>query len=118
VWFVAEVLRSGAETYTVECIGRRAFLGELRERSSSDLTGDLLAAVRGPIRALGVATEEPMAGVRTRRGRVTRYVASFAAANGEVLDYVAGARTDEEAEREARAAAQHFGLTLLRVERG
>lgn len=119
VWFVAEVLRSGSETYTVECVGRHAFLRELRERSGGDLTGDLLAAVRGPIRSLEGATDESTVSPgRTRRGNVTRYVASFAAANGEVFDYMASGRTDEEAEREARAAAQRFGMTLLRVQRG
>jgi hypothetical protein len=119
VWVVADVLRSGTDTYTVECVGLRTFLRELRERPSSDLTGDLLATVRGPIRSLRDVTEQPIAGPRrTRRGKVTRYIASFAAQNGEVLDYLATARTDEEAEREARDAAKRFGMTLLRVQRG
>ena len=116
VWFIAEVLRSGTDTYTIECVGQRAFLRELREGSSSDPRGDLFAAARRPIRSLEDATA--VGPGRPRRGKVTRYIASFAAANGEVLDYVAAARTDEDAEREAREAAQRFGMTLLRVQRG
>jgi hypothetical protein len=116
VWFVAEALRSGTETYTIECVGQRAFLRDLRERPSSDPRGDLLAAIRRPIRSLGEFEEARS--WRARGGKVTRYIASFAAANGEVLNYVAAARTDEEAEREAREAAQRFGMTLLRVQRG
>jgi hypothetical protein len=119
VWVVAQVLRSGTDTYTVECVGLRTFLRELRERPSSDLTGDLLATVRGPIRSLKDGTQEPKAGLRrTRRGRVTRYIASFSAANGDVLEYLTTARTDDEAEREARDAAERFGMTLLGLQRG
>ena len=103
-------------TYTIECVGQRAFLRELREGSSSDPRGDLLAAARRPIRSLEDATAVGLG--RPQRGKVTRYIASFAAANGEVLDYVAAARTDEDAEREAREAAQRFGMTLLGVQRG
>jgi|SoiMethySBSTD1v2_1073268.scaffolds.fasta_scaffold137485_4 hypothetical protein len=119
VWVVAEVLRSGTDTYTVECVGLRTFLRELRERPGSDRTGDLLATVRVPIRSLQGATREPTAGPgRVRRGKVTRYIASFAAPNGQVLNYLATAGTDEEAEREAREAAQRFGMTLLTLQRG
>ena len=116
VWFVTEVLRSGTDTYTVECVGRRAFLQEFRERSSSDLTRDLLAAVRGPIRSLKDVAEA--GSPHSRRGKVKRYIASFTAANGDVFDYMTAARTDEEAERQARDAAQRFGMTLRTVQRG
>jgi hypothetical protein len=49
---------------------------------------------------------------------VTRYIASFSAANGDVLEYLTTARTDDEAEREARDAAERFGMTLLGLQRG
>lgn len=114
VWFVADVMRSGTDTYTIECVGLGVFLRELREQPSSDPTRDVLALARRPIRSLQYAE----AGGRPPRGKVRRYIAAFAAANGDVLDYVTSAKTDEEAEREAREAAQRLGMTLLRVQRG
>lgn len=45
VWTVSEVLRSGADTYTVFCVAPRHGLGDVRE-----LAADLLARARESIR--------------------------------------------------------------------
>ena len=51
VSFVTEVVRTGLNTYTVTCVGSRAFLEDLRSRSSRELVSDLLWAARRTFRS-------------------------------------------------------------------
>lgn len=49
VYFVADVLESGINTYVVTCASRRDFLEDLRQQSRAAFTSELVAVTRRPI---------------------------------------------------------------------
>ena len=127
-WFVAEVLQSGRDTYTVCCIGRREYLeefatgpdrarlvaGELLEdigRGSAwtsdratelfeDVADELLQRVRRSVRDQG-----------WRRAEMT-FVASFLSADGRLFEDVIRAKSIALAESDALDRASYWNMTL------
>jgi hypothetical protein len=57
VWLVADVLRSGTRTYTVNCVSKRDFLRDLIDRRSAHKASELLALARRAIPAQGGVTD-------------------------------------------------------------
>jgi hypothetical protein len=110
-WFVAEVLQSGRNTYTVLCMGRDEFLEEVGTTSSKRrvLAEELVTMARRSVG--GDRSGEDQQTDRELR----RYLASVVDADGRALEYVIDAASAADAEREAQKGARESGATLKDV---
>lgn len=132
--FVAEVLQSGRDTYTVRCVGRREYLDEFgtaRVRGRV-VAGDLLEDIgRGSARTRERATElvDDVADELLRRVRrsirdqgwhrtKTTFVASFVSADGRLFEDVIRAKSVSSAESDALERARYWNMTLKDVQPG
>jgi hypothetical protein len=133
-WFVADVLQSGRDTYTVRCVGRREYLddfgtgsvrarlvaGDLledigrgsaltRERATDlfdDVADELLQRVRRSIRDQGWRRTE------------TTFVATFISADSRLFEDVIRAKSLASAESDALERARRWNMTLKDVSPG
>ena len=111
-WFVAEVLPSGRDLYTVSCLGpdelKDAGTGSVRARLrvAGDVADDLLERARRSVREQ-YRPEPDMA-----------FVASFVSADGRVFQDFIRAQSLALAEAEALERARHRGMSVLEVEQG
>jgi hypothetical protein len=133
-WFVAEVLQSGRDTYTVRCVGRREYLDEFGTGSvhARLVAGDLLEDIgRGSARTRERATElvddvadELLQRVRRSirdegwRRAETTFVASFLSADGRLFEDVISAKSLALAEADALERARRWKMTLKDVQPG
>lgn len=133
-WFVAEVLQSGRDTYTVRCVGRRWYLedfgtGSVRTRL---VAGDLLENIgRGSARTRERATDlfddvadELLQRVHRSihdqgwRRTETTFVASFVSADSRLFEDVIRAKSLASAESDALERARRWNMTLKDVQPG
>jgi hypothetical protein len=133
-WFVAEVLQSGRDTYTVCCVGRREYLedsgtGSVRTRL---VAGDLLEDMgRGSARTRERATDlfddvadELLQSVRRSirdqgwRRTETAFIASFVSADGGLFEDYIRAKSLARAESDALERARGWNMTLKDVRLG
>jgi hypothetical protein len=117
-WFVAEVLQSGRNTYTVLCVGRDEFLKEVGTPASKRrvLADDVVTFARRSIAGeRGVEDElaDPQTGLTpTRRKReLRRYLATMVDPNGRTLAVI-DAASAADAEWEAQEVARQSGSTV------
>ena len=111
-WFVAEVLPSGHDLYTVSCLEpdelKDAGTGSVqaRLRVVEDVADDLLQRARRSVREQYGPHPD------------TAFVASFVSADGRVFQDFLRARSLASAEAEALERARHRDMSLLEVEQG
>lgn len=133
-WFVAEVLPSGRDTYTVRCVGRREFLegfatGSDRMRVAA---GDVLEDIgKGSARTRELATDlfDDVADELLQRVRHsirdqswhradTTFVASYISTDGRSFGDVIRAKSLAGAESQALERARRWNMTLEDVRLG
>jgi hypothetical protein len=117
-WFVAEVLQSGRNTYTVLCVGRDEFLKEVGTPASKRrvLADDVVTFARRSIGGeRGVEDElaDPKTGLTPtgRKRELRRYLATMVDPNGRTLAVI-DAASAAEAETEAQEIARQSGSTV------
>jgi hypothetical protein len=133
-WFVAEVLPSGRDTYTVRCVGRREFLDEFATRSDRArlAAGDLLEDIgKGSARTRERATDlfDDVADELLQRVRrsirdqawhqaETAFVASYVSTDGSLFGDVIRAKSFAAAQSQALERARRWNMTVEDVRPG